>query len=201
MSPGDAAPQAVADGAEPDWSPDGSRLVYVQQGQLYTVNLDGSDVRPLGAATASAPVWSPDGRTIAFTHTDSCRNEPIFGRICTTNINLIDVDGTHLRVVTTAGGGSASWSPDGRRIAYLRPGVFLLRGPRIILLDVQTGSEQAFAPGVPAVSCPVWSPDGAYVAFNGSFSDGFTGLMLGGTDAGSTLVRVGYPNACPTSWH
>jgi Tol biopolymer transport system component len=201
MSPGDAAPQAVAEGGEPDWSPDGTRLVYVQQGQLYTANLDGSDVRPLGVAAASAPAWSPDGRSIAFTHTDSCRNEPIFGRVCTTNINLIDADGTHLRVATTAGGVSASWSPDGRRIAYVRPGVFLLRGPRIILLDVQTGSEQAFALGVPSVSCPVWSPDGAYVVFNASFSDGFTGIVLAGTDPGSALVRLGYPNACPTSWH
>jgi hypothetical protein len=201
MSPVDAAPQAVADGGEPDWSPDGTRLVYVRQGQLYTVNLDGSDVRPLGVTAASAPVWSPDGRTIAFTHTDSCRTVSIFGRVCSTNINLIDADGTHLRVVTTAGGGSASWSPDGRRIAYLRPGVFLLSGPRIILLDVQTGSEQTFAGGVPSVSCPVWSPDGAYVAFDAGFSDGFTGIVVGGTEAGSALVRLGYPTACPTSWH
>jgi hypothetical protein len=201
MIPGDAAPQAVTDGTDPDWSPDGTRLVYVRQGQLYTVNLDGSDVRPLGATAASSPVWSPDGRSIAFTHTESCSNDPIFGRVCRTSVYLIDADGTHPRAVTTSGGSSPTWSPDASRIAYVRPGVFLFSGPRIILLDVRTRSEQALALAAPSVSCPVWSPDGAFVALNASFSDGFSGLVLAGTNPASAQVRLGHPDACPTAWH
>jgi dipeptidyl aminopeptidase/acylaminoacyl peptidase len=53
------------------WSPDGSRLAYIQsptgtRGQLRIVRLDGTDDRLL-ASGASTFAWSPDGSWIAFT--------------------------------------------------------------------------------------------------------------------------------------
>ncbi|MEV4898343.1 hypothetical protein AB0K48_54330 [Nonomuraea sp. NPDC055795] len=51
-----------SDGA-PAWSPDGSRLAFLREGQLFTLRPDGGEPErltdlPLGAG---APRWSPDG--------------------------------------------------------------------------------------------------------------------------------------------
>jgi WD40 repeat protein len=55
----------------PSWAPDGSRIVFARDGDLYVMNRSGSGVRQLYAcrpscARAMEPVWSPDGEEIAF---------------------------------------------------------------------------------------------------------------------------------------
>ena len=51
---------------KPVWSPDGRRLaLWARDGDLYTVEPDGSNLVHLGKATAT-PAWSPDGQRIAF---------------------------------------------------------------------------------------------------------------------------------------
>ena len=49
--------------SQPAWSPDGERLVYVAPDGLFTVNVDGSDVRRLTKTSSVvrdvAPAWQP----------------------------------------------------------------------------------------------------------------------------------------------
>src|SRR5512132_307290 len=54
---------SLGDCSDPQWSPDGRRLVYVQDKALWTSNADGKDARQLTEHPAgnSDPVWSPDG--------------------------------------------------------------------------------------------------------------------------------------------
>ncbi|HEY7847496.1 MAG TPA: hypothetical protein VIC83_04825 [Candidatus Limnocylindria bacterium] len=70
-------------GAYPDWSPDGSRIVFntfdlgafqeiSAQVNLFTVRPDGSDIRRLtdygeGATRATQPRWAPDDSAIVYT--------------------------------------------------------------------------------------------------------------------------------------
>lgn len=63
-------------GTQPDWSPNGRRLVFVRSqrnrkgflvDQLATTSAKGGPVRQLTWRGASTPVWSPDGEKIAFT--------------------------------------------------------------------------------------------------------------------------------------
>jgi Tol biopolymer transport system component len=64
---------------DPDWSPDGTRLVYTQarirgervQNRLVVVNADGTGRRALtafGGRDEINPKWMPDGQTIVFEH-------------------------------------------------------------------------------------------------------------------------------------
>jgi Ca2+-binding RTX toxin-like protein len=64
-----AAPETVGSLARPgDWSPDGSRLLYVADGALWTAAPDGSDRVQLVPASERVrdATWSPDGGSVAY---------------------------------------------------------------------------------------------------------------------------------------
>ena len=65
--------------ARPDWSPDGSLIVFnsndaldrIRDSEVYVIAPDGTDLRQLtdeANAAAIRPVWSPYGNWILFTH-------------------------------------------------------------------------------------------------------------------------------------
>src|SRR5436309_3403909 len=70
-------------------------------------------------SSALAPVWSPVGDRIAFALGEffsmASGREGV-----TSQLAILNVDGTGFRVLTDAGShaGFPSWSPDGRRLVY-----------------------------------------------------------------------------------
>src|SRR6478609_8883744 len=97
----------------PDWSPDGRRLVYqsVRNGDsdLWTVNADGSGSKEITYSVGQDgdPAWSPDGSKIAFESNRADANGDVF---------VVATNGTGTTRLTTTTGfdGDPAWSPDGR---------------------------------------------------------------------------------------
>jgi Tol biopolymer transport system component len=105
----------LAPGYGARWAPDGTRLVYEAPsdatGQLFTINVDGSE--KLLLLSVPEPVqpagWSPNGVKILFTRFHSATGGGA-------DVYVMNADGTNVRRL--AHGYAGSWSPDGRKIVY-----------------------------------------------------------------------------------
>jgi tetratricopeptide (TPR) repeat protein len=99
----------------PDWSPDGKRVLFrsrLKNLDVYVIGLDGTGLVKLTDEPRGVnnPAWSPDGRKIAFA---SLRHgEP--------EIYVMNADGSEQVRLTsnTARDNRPAWSPDSRRIAF-----------------------------------------------------------------------------------
>jgi hypothetical protein len=49
----------LTDGFDPAWSPDGSKLVFARDDGLFTINVDGSNLKRLTTGNHRAPAWRP----------------------------------------------------------------------------------------------------------------------------------------------
>jgi hypothetical protein len=163
---GTGSRRLVADGGDAAWSPDGTLLVFVRNGDLWTANADGSGRRPIAHTPhvqESEPAWSPDGKRIAYTATIEGARQ--IREICPPG-------GESVRLAPGAGEvWSPAFSPDGKRIAFATAdGVSVANadGSNVVALDSPTTSVNPRALD--------WSPDGRYLAYA---SD---------TDTGSTIV-------------
>jgi Tol biopolymer transport system component len=157
----DLTPKSYA--SMPVWSPKGGWIAYVtgrpqQGGALMLMRPNGSQkhavphtrVGPHG--TVSGPVWSPDGRRIVYG-----REDPDNG---TAGAYVIDVDGSSQHLLAPPGG-FATWSPDGRQVAFI--------GAKNHVWTAKPGGTDAvdLTPDSTAVDTePAWSPDGRLIAFS-----------------------------------
>lgn len=156
---------------------DGTQLANPNQTHLWLVKADGSDLHEL---TPGQPelgkgpaAWSPDGRHIAFE--SSCDAESRCGPTAPILIYETDVDGTPPRLISTDCVALAScdehypaYSPDGRRLAFVR----LTHGPSgvIGIRDLATGKVTLLAstrqgPPMAELGAPAWSPDGTKLVY------------------------------------
>ncbi|HYD53997.1 MAG TPA: S9 family peptidase [Gemmatimonadaceae bacterium] len=106
----------------------------------------------------SAPRLSPDGTQIVYTRGWVNKQEDRWESA----IWIMDADGTRNRFLTK--GSSATWSPDGTRIAYLAEGE--PRGSQIFVryMDAEGATSQVTRSADPPADLR-WSPDGRWIGF------------------------------------
>ncbi len=165
----------------PNWHRDGF-LIVNGGGRLFRVPLDVPALNPIDTGFAGRcnndHGISPDGRTLVIS--DSTED----GKSC---IYLLPIDGgTPRRVTPQTPSWWHGWSPDGAQLAYVgaRNG-----GPILLYTCALDGADEAcLSEGFDHVDGPDYTPDGAWIWFNGE-RDGAVDLWRVRPD-GADLQRM-----------
>ena len=200
---------------QPDWSRDGSKMVFQREYQdkpyeTITVNRDGSGIRrvdpgcPPGIPSTqiceeNQPAWAPDGRRIAFARAYG-RLKQIRGEewIEVSAIAIMDADGGNVRQLTqprrpTSSEDSAPvWAPNGRRIAFVRLNSTARPQDRRAIFAVNTDGSRLrrLTPwSLDAGDHPDWSPDGRRILFRAPANEEFIGSNLWTVRSDGTGLR------------
>jgi Tol biopolymer transport system component len=188
---------------QPDWSPDGRRLLLRVDGEtpddprggVHVVDRDGRGARNLSnrlGVRGGSPDWSPDGKQFAFM--GMRRGERFPG------IYVARADGSGACRVTadTYEAQYPAWSPDGRKIAFSRveQGGFDLA---VVRLD--GGGLRRITSDANDDNYPEWSPDGSRLVFNRTEVGGEAGhlwvVSANGSSARRLLRDAGEPSWSP----
>jgi serine/threonine-protein kinase len=163
ISGGRAIPltDSTVDAEWPQWSPDGSRIVYFTDAmRSYIIPSFGGNAMPVGDTLHLVEcTWSHAGDRLA----------------CSNNLNSIVITGpngesprTLEGTASNAGAAAPSWSFDDKLIAYVTGNPLYLAGLQIgniapssiVVVRADGGAPQAITEAQHLNTSPVWTPDG-----------------------------------------
>jgi Tol biopolymer transport system component len=187
----------------PAWSPDGIRIAFTRNRNLFIMNADGSNVvQRTFSGSCQGPTWSPDGTKIAYSdYADG------YSGIFTVSAT----GGSPFLLQSYAGGYfmDPAWSPDGTKIAFALDENTYDYSYNIYTINANDGTYIGYLTsgtnyGIDHLfSSPSWSPSGAKLAvvFKGSSNSYIPHVGVMNSDgSGLTLLRSGVAEWTRTSW-
>lgn len=170
----DSSAPFPADVEAPEWSPDGSRLLFDGEADdghahIFVVNADGTGLTQItsGDGDEIDASWSPDGTRLAV-ETQRSPSEP-------TGLAIVEVATGEIRMITEnpIDGDDAfpAWSPDGTRIAFTRSRGAQQYPSALFVVGVDGSGLQRLTPRGLNAYRPNWSPDGTQIIFNTNDTD------------------------------
>jgi serine/threonine protein kinase/Tol biopolymer transport system component len=150
--------------SHPRWSPDGSRVLFLERGGVASVPASGGVEKPEVPRGRNGPVvsatWSPDGTRIAYVVGDS--------------LFIRDARGESRGIARVFEGNGCVWSPDGADVACSSGNAISLTvgtlfgnvsPSKIVTVRVSDGRVVPITDSLSLNQSPVWSPDGSWLYY------------------------------------
>lgn len=172
------------------WSPDGTRLAYLDGGDAWVVNADGRGARNVtrfALPIATAVSWSPAADLLAVTQ----------GQL----IWLVPADGNAARPLALGGGSlGVTWAPDGSAfVAECRGPAYPSGGGVWCVVPTADGGRPVMLDAAD-VWDPTWSPDSRFVLFTTNEASASRLLAFRADGGGRTRLDVGGEPASQPRW-
>ena len=168
----------------PDWSPDGSHVVFERLFQplsnqptiadeVMRVDASGGGLRQIGACTGTCvanddPQYSSDGHRIVYTHVLRVKGSSSLAA----GVWVMDSDGGNPHEVSPAIAGQSedhepAWSPDGKQIVFTRlnDSAVPTNQQALFVVAGTGGSARRITPWALNAGGANWSPDGSRLLF------------------------------------
>src|SRR5262249_32196047 len=139
----------------PAWSPDGRYLAYDSGVTIASLDGSGGVQVPVASFGEARSGWSPGGGQLAF-HGKPIRLAVAASPDGALSIYVARSDGTHERRLTR--GSDPSWSPDGRRLAFID-------NCRLLTIGRNGKGKRRLSRNGEAVVAEAWAPKGNLIAY------------------------------------
>ena len=162
-------------GYAPDWSPDGTKIVFSDNGTaIKVVNADGTGLTQLTADFDGAPAWSPDGTKIVF-HRFQSTPAGYLPALWIMDANGENETLLYDDVTVDNGPVFADWSPNGSKLVFTTHSF-----GQVFIIDADgSNPTQLTFDGYNLL--PVFSPDGTKIAFTSTRNRGIWTMNVDGT--------------------
>lgn len=195
----------------PSWHPSGTRVVFADLNdagsQIMEANLVTGGLRELSATPRGlnlTPVYTPDGRSVVYAHARDAGADLVIA-------NLEEpAPARRISSLELYDRSSPSFSPDGRRLAFISPRSWqgTRMTPQLFTMNLDGSEEKQLTPSAKGVrsyrTSPDWSPDGLRVAYmqqNGDFQVWLIDVRTGAMKRLTTFAENEDPTWAPDSRH